>query len=569
MALSNKEVQDRIKAPRQKNQLQRAIKHEQRLRFHAQEAENRQEASRYLFDFEAWVKGLLPSDKAQFFSKMMNFPLYTNSLCTSMLDEFNKVFDSQNSSFTYDFTSESFEADFRGYLDDMNFWEKWQHNSKESMLKRVCSVCVIDMPAEPGAETEPYFYFQDISGVIDLDYHAAYYKRGKENLEYTVIDSIILDQGPDKRLMIDDKRYAIFEKRNGDWVFTREAFHNLGYCPACFFWQDAINKDYPIVKKSLITGALGSLDFLLLGETSRRCNELGAAFPIIVSYKENCTYYKEIDNNRYTCRSGYLDTPKGQFNCPVCEKNKLIGPGTVFKVNPPRDKNEPNNINAVNIVSPDEVSLKFWADRTDGLWDEIFYDCVGSGGDTMVQAVNEDQAHGNFESKMNILLKAKSNIEVSHQFVVATMARLRYEGSFVSCSINYGTKFYLQSSEAAQAEMKTAKEAGAPAYQVSYKRQQVDMVNTKGNPVDAERLRILQHLEPWVDYSLEEVSTLVKNPDPAKLSLKEEFSSRILQFEAEYGSIIEFASKKDFKSKIDIINKVLIGYGQKEPITTT
>lgn len=482
-----------------------------------------------------------------------------------MQDEFSKVFDSQNSSFTYDFTSEQHEADFRQYLTDTAFWEKWQHNAKEAMLKKVSSVCIIDMPTDPGTETEPYFYFQDISGVVDFDYHTNYLKRETDVLEFSVIDAIIINQGPDKRLMIDDKRYAVFARNEDEWIFQSEVFHTLGYCPACFFWQDMINGSYPAVKKSLITGALGNLDFLLLGETSRRCNELGAAFPIVVAYKEDCTYYREIDNNTYRCNQGLIDTPKGQELCPACERNRMIGPGTVFKVSPPRDKNDPNLIDAVNVVSPDETALKYWTERSDSLWDEIFYDCVGSSGEAMTQAVNEDQVHGNFETKLNILLKAKSNLEVSHKFVVATMARLRYDSSFIGCSINYGTKFYLQSASEAQAEYKDAKDAKAPVYLLAYKRKQVDMANTKGNDVDAQYLNILQNLEPWVDYSSDEVKGMgLSDAEPEKFLLKTDFSSRILRFESEYGSIIEFASKKDFKTKIDIITKVLMSYGPKQ-----
>lgn len=495
----------------------------------------------------------------------MNFPIYTNELCTSMQDEFNKVFDSQNSSFTYDFTNESHGADFRQYLTSMNFWKKWQHDAKEAMIKRVSSICIVDMPSEPGEETQPYFYFQDIAAVIDIDYHKSYYEREDNELsEYTVIEHILLRQGEDKILFIDEDRYVVFEKDGEEYQFKSEFIHGLGYCPACFFWQDAIDKNEPIVKKSLITGALGNLDFLLLGETARRCNEIGAAFPIIVAYEEDCTYYKEIDNNTYRCVSGIIDTPNGQLKCPVCEKNRLIGPGTVFKVPAPKEKDDHNLIDAVNIVSPDEASLKYWTERSDSLWNEIYYDCVGSGGDTMTQAINKDQVKGNFESKLNVLLKAKSNIEVSHKFVVSTIARLRYETSFIGCSINYGTKFYLQTASEAQKEYKDAVDSGVPGYLLGYKREQVDMANTKGNPVDAQKLYILQHLEPWVNMSVKDAKALgLDVVDPAKFSLKTDFSDRILRFESEYGSIIEFAKKRDFRSKIDIITNVLLSYGQK------
>jgi hypothetical protein len=554
MALSNTQVQERVKAPKRKAQLVKAIRHEQWLRFHAEECLSKTDASRYLVDsFEPWVKKLLPSDKFEFFLQMLSFPVYTTELCESMQDEMNKVFDSQNSSFTYEFTSAKFEADFRAFLDDTAFWPLWVECAKASMIKNINSIVVVDMP-QKADDTAPYFYFMQIDSVIDIDLN-----RGE-------ITALVANQDDGKVLLVDEERYALFQRKGDKLTFQYQSFHGLGYCPATFFWKKAIRSKEPIVKSSPITPALNNLDYLVYAETARRCLEAYAAFPITVSYASDCTYYEEIDTKKYACTNGWIDTPvSGLHRCPVCEKNKFNGPGTHLQVEAPTSKDQPNNIDAVKQIPAETESLDYWTKRVAELWDEIYYDCVGTGGDTMAQAINKDQVRGNFESKQNILLKIKDNLEASHKFVIETMARLRYENAFLGCSINYGTKFYLQSVTEVQKEYQAAKDAGAPAYQLSYKRKQLDMVNTKGNDVDAQYLNILQNLEPWVDYDIDKVDELgFQAIDPKAYLLKADFSNRINRFESEHGSIIEFGSKLDFATKIKIIYEVLIEYGPTE-----
>lgn len=554
MALSNEQVLERIKAPKRKAQLIKAIQHEQWLRFHAEQCLSREDASRYVDVFEKWVGSLLPSDKHAFFMKMLSFPMYTTELCTSMQDEMNKIFESQNSSFTYEFTNEQLQADFMAYLAQTNFWEEWQEEAKESMLKNINSLVVVDMPQEATDTTEPYFCFMPIASVIDIDY------------EGDDVKLLIANQENGDIIFIDEMRYAVFTKNtDGNLNLSIESFHGLGYCPVCFFWQDSIKKKQPLVKSSPITSALNNLNYLVFAETSRRCLESYAAFPITVSFADDCTFYKELNGKRYECNSGWLNLDGSIEACPVCEKNKMIGPGTHFTVQPPESKDQPNNLDAVKQIPAEVQSLDYWTKRTAELWDEIYYDCVGTTGEAMTQAINQDQVRGNFESKQNVLMRIKRNIEASHKFVIETIARLRYESSFVKCSINYGNQFYLTSATDAQNEYKSAKDSAVPNYLLAFKRGQVDAANTKGNDVDAQRLNVLQNLEPWVDLSLAECKNLGLDViDSEAYQLKADFSRRVMRFEAENGSVVTFGSKLDFSTKITKINNVLLSYGAKQ-----
>lgn len=557
MALSNSQIQERIKNPVERNQLRKAVELQNWVRFHAEEAIDRGYTTPYVVKYEKWVESLLPSDKYSFFLRMMRYPIYTNGLVTTMQDEFNGVFDSQNSSFTFEFSNESLQADFIAYLNSEKFFEKWVNESKNAMLKKTSSICIIDLPKDPqSSRAEPYFYFQDIAAVVDIDY--------VRDIDNAIINAVIVRHDKNTIFFVDDIRYAWFKKtdESEDFTMASEVFHELGYCPACFFWKESIKSDEPIVKKSLITGELNNLDFLLTAENWRRCLESYAAFPILEKLREDCSYYENIDSNQtINCVDGWLQYPGAPKRCPVCEKNQTVGPGTTIEVNPQSSKDDVDNTGKTRFVSADKDSLDYWASRTNELWDEIFYDCVGTTGEAMVQAINKEQVHGNHATKQKKNMKAVGNMEPSVNFILSTFARLRYPGQFIRGKYSMGTRFFDQTPKEAQEEYKGTKSAGAPAYQVSYKREQVDAVNTKGNPVDAEKIAVLQDLEPFVDMSISECKNMGFDVSfPELFGLKSQFSDCIKRFERENGSIVEFGSKLDYSVKIDKISKVLKGY---------
>lgn len=556
MALSKEQIVSLIKEPKAKAQLIKAQKHEQRVRFHAEESTDENFCSPYLADFHAWVSGFLPADKFTMFKKIMGFPLYTNELIKGIAEEYAKVYESQNSSFSYEFSNETTKSDFKTFLRDTEFWSNWKDESADAMLTAINSILIVDLPAEPSEEIKPYYYFQSIEGVWDISLDL------QGQIKY-----ILIKESEDFFLFIDEVRYTRIQKIDAD-VYREilSSLHEIGYCPATFFWKEPVKKKEKLVKRSPLTPALTNLNWLLFFETARRVLETYAAYPIYSAFKEKCSYFEQKGNERIECNGGFIDRGSGNIPCPSCEKSKLIGPGTLFRVPMPSNKDQANNLKSLEIYPAEVQSLDYCTKRSTEIWDEIFYDCVGYGGDDMQsQAVNEKQVRAGFESKQNILIGLKENLEASHKFVIDTMAIIRYGSSFKDSAINYGTDFYLKSSSEAVAEFKEAKDAGVPNYFLNQKRNQIDSISTKGNETDQERLNILKHLEPWLDMSLGEAKALqldVTNRE--RFLLKSDFSRLVLRFESEFGSIVEFGSLIEFKTKIDRINKQLLKYVKEE-----
>lgn len=484
----------------------------------------------------------------------MQYPVYTNEIIKSISEEYQKVYEAENSSFTYEFSDDNAKNDFLRYLIDINFWADWKNESSDAMLRAINSILVVDMPVD-ATETVPYYYFLPIDEVIDIELDSE-----------GCISWLISEQADKKYFVLDELSYRIVDKDGKEF---ENVPHDLSYTPACFFWSEPLKKRIPLVKRSPITPALNNLNYLLFSETARRCLELSNAYPITVTWKEKCNYSTTIDNREVFCKSGVLDLGSGTvINCPACSANKFLGPGTLLKVPMPipSDKAQPNNIDAVKVIAADVGSLDYWTTRVTEIWDEIYYDCVGNDSTIMdKQAVNKDQVKAHYSSQENILYNIKENLQTAHKFVVETIALLRYGSSFTDCSINYGTDFYLQSSEDIVKEYTQAKAAGVPQYFLNYKRGKIDSVATRGNEQDAERLMILKHLEPWLDISLNEAKGLgldVSNRE--QFLLKADFSRLILKFENDYGSILNFGSLINFSTKIEKIQQKLLEYVKAE-----
>lgn len=558
MALSLDQIQQALKNPKAKAQLAKAVKHEHRLRFHAEEVEDSVDASPYQTDFLKWVASLLPADKAAMFQRVLQYPVYTNEILKAISEEYQKVYEAENSSFTYEFSSENQKDEFLDYLISIDFWERWKNESSDAMMRNINSILVVDMPSETNGETEPYYYFLPIDDIKDIAVD-------DEGNILWFISALPYENIKDRTyFVLDDTSYRKIDK---DGKTIIEAPHGLRYTPACFFWAEPMKKDKPIVKRSPITPALNNLNWLLFWETARRCNEISAAFPVMVTYKEKCDFEATVEGVSYHCQNGVIDYGNGRTGaCPACAQNKFLGPGTLLKVPMPKPRegstSYPNTIEAVKVIDASPDSLKYCTERSTELWDEIFYDCVGNDS-TVVdkQAINQDQVKAHFSSQENILYNLKDNLQKSHKFVVETIARLKYESSFVSCSINYGTDFYLQTTEEAINEYTKAKTAGAPQYFLNYKRGKIDSIATRGNDNDTERLMILKNLEPWIDLSLNEAKHLgLDLTNREGFLLKADFSRLILRFENEYGSITNFGSMIDFSTKINKINLILLQY---------
>lgn len=557
MVLSNDQVIKLIKAPKNAAQILRAVKQENRLRFHAQVVESKDQASSYYNEFLNWVQGFLTaSDKYEQFKKMLLFPVPTNNVVDAISDEYSKVFNAQNSFFGYDFENSEYKQIFIDYLEKCNDKDFWQTEVFGAMFTGINSIVVVDLEInQETALPEPYKYLLDISRVVDVDVD----RNGQ-------IEYLLFKEGSDKLAAFDAASYRVFTKNNtGDYFLTSEMPHDLGYCPASFMWADNLDTRNGIVKQSPLSSILSFLDKYLAKDVSKDCLDVYAAFPIYWAYEGECDYENEEGAK---CNSGFTLYEKDHRRlepCPACAKSSLTGAGSMLRVPilvSDNTQSYPDLREPAGIISIDKDSLTYNTDEIIRMEAKIIEIATGKIRNiSSKEAINEDQVKSQFESQTNILRYIAQNLEKINTWTCNTVARLMFGDQYLGCAINYGNEFYLQSLEDVTKDYQTGKASGLPSYILLSKRNQIEELQSKNNPTERDRLHILKYLEPYADLTPQECKSLgIDQIDFEGFALKVNFTTFIHKFELEYGDIVEWGSALSLKTKIDKINQKLKEY---------
>lgn len=552
MILTRDQAIERIKHPKHFAELERAKKQEARLKFHAQIAESQIYASSYYTDFIAFAEGILTaSDKRAIFKKMLTFPVQTNDLIDTIADEYSKVFNAQDAYTGFKFKDNQIEADFIEYLADHNDTDFWKENVFNAMLTAINSIIVVDLEQEQDNENpDPYYYLLCIDRVIDVDVN-----RDGE------IEYLIFREGKDRIIVMDDTSYRVFDKKDEKFINRINNSHSLNHTPARFMWSDNLEQHNHIIKQSPLSSILSRLDWFLFLTTSKQCLDIYASFPIYWHYDSKC----EVSG----CNSGYIShaLPDGSNTlqrCPSCEKNSLVGAGSVIGVPPPRNSDSPDLSNPVGVVPAETESLTYNVSEIERIENKLIELATGKVISPTKQQLNEKQVVSQYESQTNILGYIAHNFEVAQKWVYETTAKLRYGDQFISATVNCGTRFYLQTQGEVILEYESSRTAGLPIYILQAQRNQISDLQAKNNPTEKERLEILKYLEPYQDNSpLELVSLGVNITDPAGFALKINFTNFVNRFELEYGNIVEWGSAIELKTKIERINQILNSYVKK------
>lgn len=562
MSLSENQIKELIQTRPRKNELERAEKHQNRLRLHSEtELENPRVNSAYV-DLLRWVQSYLTKDKFKRFEQLIKTPFVSLEITQEIFTELFRIFDGQNPFFSYEFKNSELGKDFVDYLknniQDLDFFKTIGF---EQLMYGINSVLVVDLPSEQTSERpEPFYYFVETCYIIDVD------TNHKGDIQH-----IIFKKGKDKIAVYDDEFYRVYSVKNDVMTLVLESAHGLGYCPASFFWDENMHKGNRIEKKSPLTDVLGRLDKYLTIDTFKEYADLYGTFPIITAYEELCTF-KDCDNGfvsrtTYEVLNGETIEHSEQVKCPVCSEREELGPGTLFEIPAPQTSDDVDLSSPVNIITPDTSSLEYIKTKLSEYANIIKTTVIGTSTKLINdQAINELQTLGSFESRRNVLINIKESFEKIHKFANDTVARLRYSDQFISSVIYYGDEFYLKSVGVLMDEYKNAKESGEPDEEIDLIYRQLIMTKYKGNNDRVERSWILLNLNPEPHKSVDECAKLVEMGAMSKTDfiIKSRFNNFILKFEREQANILEFGRDLDFDQKINLINNQLISYATEE-----
>lgn len=556
MQLEKNQVQQLLEKRPKRSLLQNAERHQNRLRLHGEtEIENIRNNPAYI-DLLSWVESFLTRDKYNRFVQLLRLPVVSLEITQDIYQEYARIFDGQNPFFNYEFSNPDFATDFKSYLNkglnDKNFFKTIGF---EQLKYSINSILVVDMPEDGG---NPYYYFIDISSVVDVKSDES------GNIQY-----LIFQIDKETVAVYDSESYRVY-KVDGTKIIGEpivDNSHDLGYCPASYFWDKNMKGSNTIEKKSPVTDVLGRLDKYLIEDTFKEYADLYGTFPIITAFEELCNF--EGCNNGFIMEdytvtvNGVDEIQSRQVKCKACAESEEIGPGTIFEIPAPQTKDDPILSNPVEIIAPDTKSLEYVKQKLVEYAEVIREVTIGTRGRVLDNtAVNETQVFGSFESRQNILLQVASSFEKIHKFANDTVARLMYGDAFLSSTVFYGDHFFLKSVEQLMAEYEQAKKNGEPDEEIDQIYRQILVTKYKGNDDRIERAWILYNLNPEPHKTVAECTQLVTlgAMDQTDFVIKSRFNNFIAKFEREQSNVLDFGRDLDFDKKIDAINDILKTY---------
>lgn len=562
MPYSVEEIRKRIAENKKADVLSRAKLHQMRIKFHTVKritTFNSPYISIPLTQFLAMVENILPHDKFKVFQALFRYPVKTNELTDVCFDKLSRIFDGRNPVFNYQFVNSEQRNDWEDYrLTRLGEPEVWQTKGWEFFKSEINSVLIVDVPREQTSELpEPYFYWLPINDVITFEANPT-----SGQMDYIVF------RRRDEIVVLDDGSYRVWDdrKHTGQIVGEpmMEAVHDLGYCPARFFWNEPINLEDPDVKASPLSKELESLDWHLFYHISKRQLDLFGAYPILSGYEQRCDW-SNAENGDY-CDGGFIRDKQGHYRldmagllmrCPKCGNKRIVGAGSFVEIPIPNaEENQPDLRNPVQMLTVDRNALDYNVEELKRQREEIITAVVGQ--DEIItnrDAFNEQQVRANFESVTTVLTRIKKGFESAQQWVDETCCRLRYGSYFLNAKINYGTEFYLYSPEELRERYKAAKEAGMSESELDMMQNQIIQTEYRNDPMQLRRMLILAELEPYRHLSRAEATDLFKANiiSEEDLRIKLNFPNFVRRFERENMNILEFGSELPYERKIAII----------------
>jgi hypothetical protein len=546
-----------------KTQIQRAIQHQERIEFHVDPVD-RLDDQKYSFDFKKWVEKIVDKTKYDVFCHMLQTPVETVDFTEGLFSELKKVFSAKDRFTHHQFKNSELDKDFDQYLVSIGNHEFWKTKGYEAMKTSINSVLIVDLDStQEGEAPEPYYYLLPIGNVINWEFNDS------GEFEY------ISFQRKDKFFVFDTTQYRSFTRaKGGEYILETENEHDLEYTPVRLFWSDRFNKKYPIQRQSLISNALGKLDWLLSMQTMSKHETLYAGFPIQTIYDQKCSY---VDKKGQPCESGKIDVSyensegthiQEYEDCPKCKGgtiNNLLGPGTTLVAPGIANKEDPDMIDGVNRLGAEVESLEWINKFIENQEKIIRWNTIGFTQEQSKEAMNEMQVAGNFESRENVLLSVAGNYEAIEQFAIETIGKLRYGSEiYMGSVVSYGKEFHFQSLGFISKQLQESRANGLPIYEVINVNNQYIKSKYRDDPKMIQRVVILNHIEPYQGYTVEEIKGFETAIDPTKLLIKLNIQEYIQRFEIEFANIVSFMQFSDFDSKIKFIETKIESYAKEE-----
>lgn len=576
MKFASDKVVEQVKKPTNQAEVARGKTYESRLRVFTEPKDETElkteEGWKIIKDF---LSTALSEERDVRITEFIQYPLTVCGITEGLMSDLYKVFNAGNSYFNIDTVKKNGGEKLRKVFEQINLNRWIEEEGKEVLKNKPNTIVVIDK----NDDGDPYLISVTNDRLIDFKL-----KDDGVNLEYvTFIHSTKTNDAGEEEIRIalydDETYYVVLKSKDGTHTIEREVKHNLGFCPARMFLKRKLNSNGELNRRSPLSLVLSKLQEWQLFDLYKFYTDHYAPFPIVEMVRSQCGDDRCKNGTIYEDETYYVaDEAKHRVKtseCPVCKSHNQIGVGAKIMIDP-QEEDEPTASGKFRMINNDISQLNYLKEKLQEIELGIKLKVVGADDVLKSEAVNELQVKGSFETKTNVLLAIKTNLDELYEWIAKTVAKLAIGEKPINVSANFGTEWYLVSEEELQNRFKTAKEVGLPKEELDMIYNQIIETKYKGNPNKINRLKIINRLNPCPYDTMQEKLDKRKNKiiSQKELVISEKLVTFVKRFELEQGSIVEFGENlepnEQFKQVQTIINSYADEYikenGDTEPI---
>lgn len=496
MKLQENQIKERLKKPTNNGEVKIGRWYESRLRiFTEPKFKDELEKEEAWEDFTKFLAVTISGDKALRICDYLQYPLTVCSIPKPLLSDLYKVFNAGNSFFNVQSVKKNGGEKLQQTLANINLNTWIEKHGKRVLKNKPNTVVVVDKDDQG----EPYLLAVDNDRVIDFKFKDCYVE-----FEYIVFthSKEVNEQGEEvvRVAYYDEFVYSVFIKDGEEYKLEKMVEHGLGRCPARMFLGDRLNSNLEYSRESPLVLVLSKMQEWQLFDLFKFYTDHYAPFPVTEMVKAKCGIENCVNGIVHEESVYYEGNEKKMRTitreCKSCNSNNQIGVGAKILLDPQGDKDEPTASGKFRMISNDITNLEYLEKKLEKIEGYVQLKVVGEDKLLSKEAVNEKQVKGSFESKTNVLLTLKSNLDELYTWIAETVARLTIGDKPVSVTANFGTEWYLVSEEVMLERYKTARDGGLPLEEVDMLYQQYIETKYKGNPKKIARLKILNKVNP-------------------------------------------------------------------------
>ena len=518
--------------------------------------------------FRETLKKRLTAEKYKAIANQYSFPLSIVNLSEDLMLDLYKVFDGRDASFSVSYPEGNSRAKELGdaVLSELNV-RRWIEDEGKKVLKCAPNTVVVldkDEEGNPLVLAIPneriYGYIADKEGNFEI---------------FMFVHSKGVDENKrpwTKYAYYDAESYRVWEEKEGNWSLLTANPHTLGSCPARFFYNQPRVDKHRFDRAIPLTPVMGVMEDWQELELFDTYQWKHSAFQT-VEYalnpceNDNCTD-GIISVDAVVGEGGEVLQKEYQAQCQTCAKNAFMGPGTAIGIEVGVDKDDMDIRGVLRYVAPIVESLKAAGEKNDSRKTEIKESVVGYSDAITSEAINPVQIGALVESRKQPLFAIKHHLEELYKWIVKGVMKLTYDIP-VSVHANYGTEFFILTTEDIAKIIVLLKEAGVQSSVIAEFNRMLVATKYKSDPEKVERMLIAADLEPNAYDSIEEARKkfMEKSMNPMDYFIKANFTSLLREFEIRNGDIVTYGSDILYKDKIKAIKETLIEYVNQKNIT--